>query len=383
MGDEAKKNEMTRAITEMEFALEPVEDRKSITGYTKISLDKMMGMGAGFGLMADSIMKCMPGGGSGIYKVSVPKGMHLAKRKDGSGYIGGSLDDMTNKVSGQATFNKVSLDPTMVCMAAMMASVNKRLDSIEEAQKEMMDYLKQKDKSEVRGNIKFLADIMNNYKYNWDSERYKDSNHVKALDIKQDSESKIDFYRNIIMDKASKKSFIQTDQSVRKQVEVLKENFREYKLSLYMFAFSSLLEVMLLENYEEEYLGKIIDKVENYLFDYKELYSECYNDMESNSKGSVQANLVKGIAKVGIATSKLASKTPGIKKTSFDESLSEKSEKLYKNTDEKRAEKMQEFADDTSHNVRPFIECLKAIQYLYNKDIEMVFDGKNVYLECA
>ncbi|SCW34556.1 hypothetical protein SAMN05660484_00600 [Eubacterium ruminantium] len=239
MGDEAKKNEMTRAITEMEFALEPVEDRKSITGYTKISLDKMMGMGAGFGLMADSIMKCMPGGGSGIYKVSVPKGMHLAKRKDGSGYIGGSLDDMTNKVSGQATLNKVSLDPTMVCMAAMMASVNKRLDSIEEAQKEMMDYLKQKDKSEVRGNIKFLADIMNNYKYNWDSERYKDSNHVKALDIKQDSESKIDFYRNIIMDKASKKSFIQTDQSVRKQVEVLKENFREYKLSLYMFAFSS------------------------------------------------------------------------------------------------------------------------------------------------
>lgn len=44
MGDEAKKNEMTRAIAEMEFALEPVGDRKSITGYTKISLDKMMGM---------------------------------------------------------------------------------------------------------------------------------------------------------------------------------------------------------------------------------------------------------------------------------------------------------------------------------------------------
>lgn len=383
MGDEAKKNEMTKAISEMEFVLEPVDDGKSITGYTKISLDKMIGMGAGFGLMADSIIKCMPGGKSGIYKVSVPKGMHMAKRKDGSGYIGGSLKDDTNSVGGQATLNKVTLDPTMVCMAAMMASINKRLDSIEESQKEMMDYLKQKDKSEVRGNIKFLTDIMNNYKYNWNSERYKDSNHVKALDIKQDAESKIDFYRNIIVDKASKKSFIQTDQSVRKQMEVLKENFQEYKLSLYMFAFSSLLEVMLLENYAEEYLGKIINKVENYMLNYTELYSECYNDMESNSKGSVQANLVKGIAKVGMATGKLAAKAPGIKKTNINENLSEKSEKLYRNSDEKRSEKMLEFADDTSHNVRPFIECLKAIQYLYNKDIEMAFDGKNIFIESA
>ena len=100
---------MTKAISEMEFALETIDECKSITGYAKISLDKMIGMVAGFGLMADSIIKCMPGGKSGIYKVSVLKEMYMAKRKDASRYIGGSIKDDTNSVGGQAKRGNVNI----------------------------------------------------------------------------------------------------------------------------------------------------------------------------------------------------------------------------------------------------------------------------------
>ena len=383
MGDMSSKEIMAKALSEKEFIPEPIEDPEKLDGFTKIPMDKLTGLGAGFGNIAQEILKSLPSGDSGIYSVKVPKGTHLAKRKNGSGYIGGALSNATNQVSGQATLKKVYFDPAMLCTTAMMVSINKRLDSIEETQKEILDLMKKKEKSEVRGNITFLADVFNNYKYNWDSDLYKSSNHVKALDIRQAAEQKIELYRSIIKEKIGKKSFIKVDQTIRKQMEDLRNDFWEYKLAVYMLGFSSLVEVMLLENYEEDYLGAVIGKIENSLMDYMEMYSHCYNEIEDDSKKSVQAHLMKGVAKVGIATSKLVSKTPGIKNTNIDENLSEKSEKLYSNVDEKRSKKMQDFADSSSHSVKPFIECLESIQDVYNKTLVIAFDNDNVYVECA
>ena len=41
---------------------------------------------------------------------------------------------------------------------------------------------------------------MNNYKYNWENENYKNTRHIKVLDIKQTSEQSIIFYREQIKD---------------------------------------------------------------------------------------------------------------------------------------------------------------------------------------
>ena len=49
---------------------------------------------------------------------------------------------------------------------------------------------------------------VNNYKYNWNNGIYKNSNHIKVMDIRQEAEKKIAFYREQIISKVNKKSFI-------------------------------------------------------------------------------------------------------------------------------------------------------------------------------
>ena len=70
----------------------------------------------------------------------------------------------------------LACDPTMIFMAAALANVEKKLDAIQDMQKEMMDFLVQKEKADLKGDLNFLFDVFNNYKYNWNNEMYKNSN---------------------------------------------------------------------------------------------------------------------------------------------------------------------------------------------------------------
>lgn len=73
----------------------------------------------------------------------------------------------------------------MLFMAATLAGIDRKLDALQKTQQEMMDFLTQKEKSELRGDLDFLAEVFRNYKYNWNDEKYKTANHIKTLDVRQ------------------------------------------------------------------------------------------------------------------------------------------------------------------------------------------------------
>ncbi len=54
-----------------------------------------------------------------------------------------------------------------------------------------------------------------------------------------------------------------------------------YQLALYTFSFSSFLEVMLLENFDTNYLNSITSKIQEYSGDYTALYEKCVEKIES------------------------------------------------------------------------------------------------------
>jgi len=106
---------------------------------------------------------------------------------------------------GQARLNPLIFDPKMIFMAAVFANIEKKLDNILEMQQEIVDFMVRKERSELRGDLNYLSDILNNYKYNWNNDKYKNNNHIKVLDIKETAERKIDFYRDQIEQKIQKK----------------------------------------------------------------------------------------------------------------------------------------------------------------------------------
>lgn len=270
------------------------------------------------------------GGNSGIYRVKVPEGMSLAKFTKKSGYLGSSLKE-NGQVGGQAVLKPLLFDPTMLFMAGALMSIDKKLDKIQEMQQEILDFLIQKERSELKGDLNFLADILGNYKYNWDKDKYKNSNHIKILNIRQAAERKIDFYREQIMKKINKKSYIQTGQLVKRQLEGIQSEFKDYQLALYLYAFSSFLEVMLLENFDLEYLDRI-------------------------------------------------SNAPIFKKSQFDEKLIGAGDKLGEFGLQRIDNTMKQFVEKHSGYVHTFVENINEVNRLYNQPIEFIFDQDNIYL---
>lgn len=244
----------------------------------------------------------------------------------------------------------------------------------------MMDFLVQKEKAELKGSLTFLYDIYNNYKYNWDNETYKKSHHIKVLDIRQMAEEKIIFYREQIIAKVNKKSFLHSDQTVNKQLKAVQDQFKDYQLALYLLGFSSFLEVVLLENYNQDYLAGISAKLEDYSLKYRELYTLCYEEIEKYSSSSVQTSVLKGISKTSTAMGKLIEKIPVVSDGQVDETLIAAGDKLSRYGKGKIKKQMQQLIESQSNFIRPFVENINIVNELYNKPVQLVVDKNNLYI---
>ena len=297
--------------------------------------------------------------------------------------FGTTVLDANNQIAGQAVLNPLVCNPTMIFMAAALANIDKKLDAIQELQQEMMDFLVQKEKAELKGNLTFLADILNSFKYNWNSDMYKQSNHVKVLDIRQAAEQKILFYRQRIIEKTKKKNLIHIDQDVKKQTAKLLDLFKDYRLALYTHGFAYFLEVMLLGNFDADYLKSIEGKIEEYSIQYRELYTAVYDQMENYSKSSVQSAVLKGLKTVSKATGEAIAKTPVISKGKVDEALIGAGSKLGQLDSRRMMDTMKVLIDAKDSCVRPFVDNIEMVNQLYNKPINVLLDGKNIYLGVA
>jgi hypothetical protein len=382
--DANKKKEIVEIETDMEYY--PVALRKnevSVERYAKFPLAKVSALGTAFEPLTQAFQKTVlgnSGGGSGLYRVTVSEGGRLANFKGGSEFLGTVLSNETNQIVGQARLKPLVCNPAMLFMAAALMSIDKKLDDIQEIQKEIIEFLEQEKKSKLRGNLSFMTDVINRYKHNRTNENYKKSNYIKILDIKQDSKQSILFYRAQIDRKIEKQSFVHSDSYVKEKLQKIQSEFEEYQLALYLYAFASLLEVMLLENFESAYLDDTVCNIQDYALQYRELYTECFNQIEEYSKSSVQSHLLRGLANASKAAGSAAAKIPVVNKSKIDEALVETGSRLGKFKIRRTQQGMASFANIQSSTVYPFIEIINAVNRLHNQPIELLFDEENIYL---
>ena len=377
---ENKDNEILQIMNNTSIYPMLKESEVGVSNYTSLPLSRLAAYGTAFQPLATAVQTAVNGaGGSGIYYVNTA-GKTMFQMKGTNNFIG-SLQTSDGMVGGgQAKMTPLACDPTMIFMAAVLANVEKKLDSIQDMQKEMMDFLVQKEKADLKGDLNFLFDVFNNYKYNWNNEMYKNSNHIKVLDIRQEAEKKIAFYREQIIAKVNKKSFIHSDQTVNKQLQMVQDQFKDYQLALYLFGFSSFLEVMLLGNFGKDYLTGISEKLEKYSLHYRELYTKCYDEIESYSSTSVQSSMLKGIAKASTSVGKIVEKIPVISKGQADEALIAAGDKLDELNAGKLRKQMSSLIERQSNSIRPFIENIDTVNELCNKPVELLVDKENLYI---
>ncbi len=382
MNELSNKESLLQMITMAQIPPLGIDNEINEQTYSKLPLSRVTALGTGLEPLVATVQQITSGGQavSGFYKVTIPAGTHLAKFKKETDFLGTALSNSNNIIESQARLTPLVCNPAMLFAAATLASIDKKLDAIQESQKEMMDFLVQKEKSSLKGDLDFLTDVFNNFKYNWNSDKYKSANHVKVLDIRQESGRRIVFYREQIKRHLGKKALLHSDRDVRKQLEQIQDELKDYQLSLYLYGFAYFLEVLLQENYDAAYLSAISEKIDSLSLQYRELYSTAYSMLEERTKSSLQAKMLSGLSAANKFAGETIAKIPVISKSQLDENLIEAGQKLGGLGEKREKDTMQQLVARQSSDVRLFIEQINAINRIYNGQMTLIFDKETLYL---
>ena len=352
--------------------------------YNKIPLGKLSSLGIGMTSLVTAIANVTSeGAGSGLYWVNVPDGKELVHFNEKNAYMGSLKGPKGGVGGGQAELNPLPCDPTMIFMAATMYCVHMKLDAIQETQEEILQFLEQKEKAELRGNIIMLSDIIDKYKYNWYNNQFVSSNHMKVLDIKQKSEQSILFAQSRIKGILGKKKLIQVSSDVKAKVRKLNKAFEDYQLAMYSYAMALYVETLLLRNFDKGYMDSIASKIDNYSITYRELYTDCYNALLLLGDKSIDTIVIGGFGKISKAAGEAIAKVPVISKGELDESLIAAGDIISESEEAIRQGRLSTLVNKQSSYVTPFVDNIKMIGELNDKPLNMLFDKDNIYFEKA
>ena len=185
----------------------------------------------------------------------------------------------------------------------------------------------------------------------------------------------------ILSKKLKKRSLIHSDQEVKAVLNKLQAQFKDYQLALYLYSYSTFLEVLLLGNFGKGYLNSVEHRIAEYSFQYRELYTDCYNLMESYSKSSIQVGMLNGLATASKFMGNAIAKVPVISKSQLDENLIEASGKLGLHGEKRATGALERFISTRSNVTQPFIENIRVVNALYNKPVAYLIDGENIYVQ--
>jgi hypothetical protein len=274
----------------------------------------------------------------------------------------------------------VPVDPMTLAIAIALAEVNQKLDTIIDLQREMLDYMRIKDKAVLRGNLECLQNIADTYRFNRDSDAYKTAQLQKAVDIKQESYQSVIAVRSLILKNLDQSNLVEIRTNAGKDADELLDLLKDYQLSLHLFSYASFIEVLLLENFEPDYLAKVSGDIRTKALQYRELYTGCYNELECRTEKSVESKLLGGVSKLGKELSSAVAKTPIGDKTQIDETLDEVGSRLESFNLKKKSELKNRLIAAKDPGVLAYAESVEAVAQVFNGNNAVLTDGEAFYL---
>ena len=376
-----QREPILQAMMNVEVPSVMAEPDLKMRNATRIPLSDLSALGVAFQPLSAAIQTAVNGsGGSGIYFVNT-MGKQMFHAGGSTEYIG-ALKSSTGAVGGgQARMTALACDPTMLFMAAALINIEKKLDTIQQTQEEILQFLEEKGRATLQGNLNVLGDVARNFKYNWKNEKYKKNKHIIVQQIKKEAEASIILYREQIGKRLNKRSLIHSDLEVRSTLKKLQAQFQDYQLALYLFAYSAFLEVMLLGNFSEGYLNNVEQSITDYSYQYRTLYTKCYDLMKDYSKSSVQAGILSGLSAASKFMGNAIAKVPVISKSQLDENLIEAGSLLGTQGEQRAVVALSGLIQTRANVTVPFVENIRVINNLYNKPVQYRIDGDSIYVQ--
>lgn len=330
-----------------------------------------------------TIMEQNPKTSGNLYRITnLGKNDSLKAMRDGKTFWGS-----IKKSDGSSTMaklkevnpnNVMALDPTVMMMSVALAGIEQELGEIKELSKQIFSFLEHEKESEIESDLEILNRSISDFRFNLEDEKYLINNHKQVMDIKRTANKNMLFYKKEIKDDLSKDKLFTTNNSMNSIIEDIQKKFRYYRLSLYIYSFSTFMEILLLGNYKNDYLlnkKKELDELDN---EYSVVFNNALEYVKKNANKSLEGNVLSGLGSAGKAIGNLVEK---VKIKNVDNWLNEKGDNLKQTGQSIKDDFATKFDDMKESNSRPFINQIEKVDCIYNKTKEIYFDKENIYLE--
>lgn len=330
-----------------------------------------------------TIMEQNPKTSGNLYRITnLGKNDSLKAMRDGKTFWGS-----IKKSDGSSTMaklkevnpnNVMALDPTVMMMSVALAGIEQELGEIKELSKQIFSFLEHEKESEIESDLEILNRSISDFRFNLEDEKYLINNHKQVMDIKRTANKNMLFYKKEIKDDLSKDKLFTTNNSMNSIIEDIQKKFRYYRLSLYIYSFSTFMEILLLGNYKNDYLLSKKEELDELDNEYSEVFNNALEYVKKNANKSLEGNVLSGLGSAGKAIGNLAEK---VKIKNVDNWLNEKGDNLKQSGQNIKDDFATKFDDMKESNSRPFINQIEKVDCIYNKTKEIYFDKENIYLE--
>lgn len=276
------------------------------------------------------------------------------------------------------TNSVIPFDPMTMVVAAALISIDKKLDTMQEKAEEILQFLKLEKQSKQRGNLNMLAEIMEEYKRDCNNEKTCALRLVAVQDIKREAHQDILFYQEQIARKLQEQKAIHGIQKAQNLLDSVMNEFYEYQLASYLYAYTSFMEVMLQKNFEAA--PAVAEKMMTHAKKYTELYNDCHSQIASYQRTAIEAQLLGGLGSVAKTVGQKIAAVPVVGKGLVDKALINAGEHIGKHNQDAIAKKLEAFTPLEDSRMMTFIENVRRLDLMYNRPDGMITDGEHLYI---
>lgn len=359
----------------MDVQYYPVEfNKKDLAKYKPISFNDVGVLGSSFALVVETLQSIS--NQETLYRFDM-RGYtgEMTKLKDGSGFLS-TITKPGEGIVGQGAYVPVSTPlnmPALITAVALIA-IDQKLSTIIETQNNIFDFLRAKEKAQLKANLETLIEVMSQYKFKWENNSYKQSKLVLIQTIKKESLENIMLNKEFINKILGKKKLGLLKKEIQKQMETIMSYMEEYQLAVYLYSFSYFLEVVLTGVFTSDYLNDVVKNIEKHTYDFRQVYTNIYNKMDESLMSSIDVKIESSKQYLTKMVDERIAKAPFINKAIGSSQQNSVIEKQVSNF----VTQLQSFQGNVAVS---FIENIKVLDRIMNDTPDIIFDSNQLFIE--
>lgn len=274
----------------------------------------------------------------------------------------------------------VPFDPVTIAVAVAIMAIDQKLNKIQASVEDVLRFLELEKQAKQRGDLRTLAEIVEDYKAKCDDKEFCASRNTTAQAIRTEAMRDIEFYQERVGMALQKQRSIHRYRDAAALLDSVVHEFAEYQLACYRYAYASYLDVILRRDLSTVTLERTTEKLNKVSARYDALYTECRTQIAQYQRGAVESKLVGGLGTAAKGLGRAIGSIPVIKEGPVDEALIGAGRSLGKKNRKSVESRMEGLTAFQDNKMSTFLESLATLDFLYNTKDSMLTDGEDIYV---